>query len=131
MARATPLDQLNKAISDILSDYGEDVADNVAEVAVKLGQAGVRTLKRESRSKLNVQTGEYAKGWKMQTEQGRLSTKVTIYNDHYSMPHLLEHGHVIRNGTGRVYGEVKGREHIEPVADELVETFEREVLDKL
>ena len=131
MARATPLDQLNKAIGDILSGYGEEITDNVAEVAVRLGKAGVRTLKRESRSKLNVKTGKYAKGWKMQTEQGRMSTKVTIYNDHYSLPHLLEHGHVIRNGTGRVYGEVKGREHIEPVADELVETFEREVLDKL
>ena len=131
MARATPLDQLNKAIGDILSDYGEEITENVAEVAINLGKAGVRTLKRESRSKLNVKTGKYAKGWKMQTEQGRMSTKVTIYNDHYSLPHLLEHGHVIRNGTGRVYGEVKGREHIEPVADELVETFEREVLDKL
>lgn len=131
MAAKTPIDKLVSAISDILEEYGDEITDNIGEIAEAMGKKGVQALRQESKSKLKVHTGDYARGWKMQTEKGRLSTTVTIYNDHYSLPHLLENGHVIRNGTGRVYGEVQGREHIAPVDEELVETFEREVVSKL
>ena len=131
MAGKTPIDKLNSAISDILNESVDEIGQNVSEVTVQIGKKGVQALKQKSRQELKVRSGDYARGWKMQTNQSRLSTSVTIYNDHYSLPHLLEHGHVIRNGTGRVYGEVKGREHIEPVADTLVETYEREVAAKL
>ena len=131
MANKTPIDKLNSAISGILNDYADEIGQNVGEIAVQMGKKGVQALKSKSRTALKTHTGEYARGWKMQTNQGRLSTSVTIYNDHPGLPHLLEYGHAIRNGTGRVYGEVQGREHIKPVADTLVETFEREVLEKL
>jgi len=64
-------------------------------------------------------------------EKGRLSTTVTIYNDHPALPHLLEYGHVTRNGTGRTYAPTPAHAHIAPVEKELVETFEREVVAKL
>ena len=127
----TPIDKLSDAISAILNDYAEEIGDNVGEIAVELGKKGVKTLKQQSRAEFPKGTGEYAKGWKSQVDRGRMATTVTIYNDHYSLPHLLEHGHVTRNGTGREYGTVPGREHIKPVADKLVETFEREVVSKL
>lgn len=127
----TPIDKLSDAISGILNDYVEEIGDNVGEIAVELGKKGVKTLKQQSRAEFPKGTGEYAKGWKSQVDRGRMATTVTIYNDHYSLPHLLEHGHVIRNGTARDYGSVKGREHIKPVADKLVETFEREVVSRL
>jgi len=131
MAARTPIDKLASAISDILEEYGDEITDNVGEIAEAMGKKGVQALRQESKSKLKTHTGEYARGWKMQVDKGRLSTTVTLYNDHYSLPHLLENGHVIRNGTGRTYGEVPGREHIAPVNEELVETFEREVVSKL
>lgn len=131
MARKTAIDQLNDAIGDILSEYADDVATHVAEVAEQMGKKGVQALRRESRAKLKSRTGKYSRGWKLKVDRGRLNTTATIYNDHYSLPHLLEHGHVSRNGTKRTFGEVPGHEHIKPVADELVETFQREVVDKL
>ena len=131
MAAKTPIDKLASAISDILEEYGDEITDNVGEIAIAMGKKGVQALRQESRTKVQEQTGEYARGWKSTVDHGRLSTTVTIYNEHYGLPHLLEHGHVIRNGTGRVYGEVRGREHIAPVEEELVEAFEREVVEKL
>ena len=131
MARKTPIDQLVSAISGILDEYAEDVGENVGEIAVQMGRKGVQALKKVSRQEFPKGSGEYAGGWKSQVDRGRMGTTVIIYNEHPGLPHLLEHGHVTRNGTGRVYGEVRGREHIEPVADELVETFEREVLNKI
>jgi len=131
MARKTPLSQLSDAISNILSEYSEDIEGNVSEIVEQMGKKGAQALKKEARQKFPDGTGEYAKGWKVQTERGRLSTTAVIYNEHYGLPHLLEYGHVSRNGTGRVFGQVAGREHIQPVAEELVQTFEREVVEKL
>ena len=131
MAGKTPIDKLSSAIDDILQEYAGETLDNIGEIAEAMGKRGVKTMRQESRRQFPKGSGEYAKGWKMQKNQQRLSTTVTIYNDHYGLPHLLEHGHVIRNGTDRIYGITPEHEHIKPVADELVERFEREVTDKL
>ena len=131
MARKTPIEQLSSAISGILTDYADDIDGNVGEIVAQMGKKGAQAVRKEARQTFPDGTGEYAKGWKSQVNKERLSTTAIIYNDHPGLPHLLEYGHVIRNGTGRVYGEVRGRAHIEPVADKLVEIFEQEVLSKL
>lgn len=131
MARKTPLDQMADAISSILDEYKDSIDENVGEIVTQLGRKGAQALKKESRQAFPKGTGEYAHGWKSQVERGRMNTTAVIYNEHPGLPHLLEHGHVTRNGTDRIYGMVQGREHIEPVADNLVETFEREVLTQL
>ncbi len=131
MARKTAMDKLSDAIADILNEYADEVGEHVAEAAEAMGKKGVQALRAQSKEKLKTHTGKYAKGWKVSVDKGRLQTTATIYNDHYSLPHLLEHGHVTRNGTGRVYPQTPAHEHIAPVAEELVDSFEREVLKKL
>ena len=132
MAGKTPIDKLNSAISDILNEYAEDLQGNLDRIVPEIGKKGAQALKAEARKKLKKGTGEYVKGWKYQVDKRRLSTTVTIYNEHPSLPHLLEYGHVTRNGTKRKdYPDTPAHRHIQPVAEELVETFEREVVSKL
>lgn len=130
MARKTPIDQLNKAIMDMLTEYGDDVAGNMEKIVETMGKKGKQALRKESRRALKSDTGEYAKGWQVKIDRERLKTTATIYNDHYSLPHLLEYGHEIVNKKGGP-GQAAPHPHIEPVEKELVETFEREVLKKL
>ncbi|MBR7187094.1 MAG: hypothetical protein IKD53_00915 [Clostridia bacterium] len=129
MARKLALDKLNEAIAGILNEYAGEIAGNVGEIAAQMGQKGAQALRQKSRE--TVDGSEYAKGWKSQTETGRTGTTAIIYNDHPGLPHLLEYGHVTRNGTGRTFPRTPAHEHIAPVADELTETFEREVLSRL
>ena len=133
MARKTAMDKLTADIIAILNKYEDDVTSNVMEIADALAKKGAKALRAKSRETFNG-TGEYAKGWKVETtgkQHRQLTWSSVIYNEHPGMPHLLEHGHVSRNGTKRTFGRVPGYEHIKPVADELVETFEREVVSKL
>lgn len=131
MARKTPLEQLSTAIGDILTEYAEDIGQNVGQIAEEMGRKGVQALRKQSKSALDTGSGDYARGWKSAVERTRTGTTVTIYNAQPGLPHLLEHGHVTRNGTGRVYPRTPAHEHIAPVEQDLVETFQREVVDKL
>ena len=131
MARKTAMDKLSEAIAGILEEYSGDVAENVGAIAVEMGKRGAQALRNNSREALNKGSGEYAKGWTYQADRGRMNTTVTIFNNHPSLPHLLEFGHVTRNGTSRVFPRTPAHEHIAPVEAELVEAFEREVVAKL
>lgn len=130
MARKTPLDQLSAAIEGILEDYAGEIGENLEAVVTEMGKKGAQALRNQSRRDLGG-SGTYARGWKSSVEQRRTGATATIYNAIPGLPHLLEYGHVTRNGTGRVYPRTPAHEHIAPVADELAEAFEKEVLATL
>lgn len=124
---------LDSTIEKILADYGEDAykvldssVDRVAEEATRKLQA------------VNFKTGgEYSKSWVNDKEPtGRFATKRIVHNEeHYRLTHLLEKGHVVRNGrsriTGKAYGNANAYPHIAPVEEwaksELPKEVEREL----
>ena len=60
----------------------------------------------------------YNRGWKIKTQKRKGETTATIHNaTHYRLTHLLEKGHVIKNGTGRTFGRTGAYPHIAPVND--------------
>lgn len=133
MARKVPIDKLADAVSGVLEEYKSDIRQNLDIITQRMGAKGAQALRAESRRVLRKRTGEYAKGWKYAYHKGRLKrdSTTTIFNEHYSLPHLLEHGHATRNGTGRTYAPTPAHEHIAPIEEQLVNTYEREVLSKL
>ena len=123
--KCTP-EQLPQVIQSILNEYEGDITDNIPEIAERVGKEGVKALKSASKSSFGG-TGKYASGWTSQTEHGRLSTTVTIYNGRLpGLPHLLEHGHANVNG-----GRTPGKVHIAPVEQKLVKEFEEKVENEL
>lgn len=114
------------AIAGVLSEYGDEVyevlgtaVDEVSEEAVRMLQAGGSF----------GGTGEYKRDWTSTDEpKGRLGKKRIIHNaDHYRLAHLLEKGHVSRNGTGRTFGSVKAYPHIKPVEEWAIRELPRKV----
>lgn len=126
MAKTT-IDKFAASIKAILAEYDGDISANLAEAVKKVSQKGAKAVAQEARSKFGG-SGEYASGWKSKIETGRVTTQGIIYNaTEPGLAHLLEHGHLSKNGTQRVFGRVAGREHIAPVEAEIAEEFERAV----
>lgn len=79
---------------------------------------------QELKSTSPVLTGSYAKGWtKKNTYESKSSKRNTVYNKtDYQLTHLLEKGHVGRDGR-----RVKAIEHIRPVEEKAAAEFEDKV----
>ena len=134
MAKKVTLENLGAAIKDVLNEYGNEVRENMSVITKEVTLQGVRALRSESASTFGTsktRKRKYARTWTSTVVTGRVSTQGTIYNTQAGLPHLLENGHVSRNGSGRVYGHVSGREHIGKVEKELERLFEKEVRAKL
>lgn len=124
MAKATPIDKLGKALQGILDEYADEVNENLSEAVKDATKQGVKALKTESKQTFG--DGEYAKSWTSQVETGRTSAQGTIYSKKPGLPHLLENGHMLRNGKFW-----SGKKHIEPVEEKLIELFEKMARDSV
>ena len=125
MAKKIPVDRLSAEINKILTEYGNEVQENVDDAARRVTKAGAKAVRGNAQSTFRIGNGEknYAKGWTSKFETGRLSAQGIIYNkDLPGLPHLLEHGHANRNG-----GRTPGRAHIAPVEQKIIEDFEKAV----
>jgi len=131
------LDQLNAAINRILKRYADDLGDEIDKIATSMGREGAKAINAKAMETFPVkgrepsEKREYEKSWTYQKETTRFETVVTIYSKKPSLAHLLEKGHVSRNGTKRTFGRVDGYPHIAPVAEELERRFEQEVIAKI
>lgn len=100
----------------------ECVDDNVSALAENSAEAGRRAVKL-LKQKSKVRTGAYKKGWKADVTTDETGTECTVHNRVYQLTHLLENGHVIKNQTGEVYGDVPGDGVIGEVADQVAREF--------
>lgn len=128
MSRTKP-DQLQKALEGILKAYGDDVNDAMKECVKEATKEGVKMIKKAAKDTAfsdRDRTGEYAKSWTSQVETGRTSAQGTIYSKKPGLPHLLENGHMMANGKFW-----SGKKHIGAVQDEVAETMEKLLGEKI
>ena len=101
-------------VEEILNDYSEEVRHVVDEAVNDVAKECAQRLRDTSPKK----TGEYASGWTIRKERGNKGlAKLTVFNKKApGLTHLLEFGHVIRNGKG-TYGRAPAYPHIAPVEE--------------
>lgn len=99
-------------IAKALSEYTDEIEKGLEAEKKKVADKAVQTLKATSPKGA---TGKYAKGWGMVSANG----KYTVCNKtSYQITHLLEYGHVKRNG-----GRTESFPHIRPVEEQAVKDF--------
>lgn len=128
MARTKTItpDQLAEELNKILDQYGDDITDHTREAvraAAKKGTQALKTVSKATFGTVKEQKRKYADSWTVKHEDNGLYELAILYNNKPGLPHLLEHGHALKGG-GRS-GHVEGRQHIKPVEEELVNSFEK------
>ena len=117
---------LETEIAKILTKYGDEVAENIQKVTKEIARKGAKAVKQNAQTNFSG-TGKCAAGWTSQAKEGRYSSQGIIYNRAKpGLPHLLEHGHAKRGG-----GRTDGKEHIAPVEQEVIKSFEEAIKEKL
>lgn len=91
-------DDLPDVISDILDDYSTDLR----EVVNKTTEQTANELKKAIAADAPVDSGKQKKSWRVAKEKvAGLDLVAVVHSTDYRKVHLLEFGHVTRNGTSR------------------------------
>lgn len=105
---------ISMQVDDILMAYCKDVREISKDEIKKQADETKKMLRQTSPKNRKKSRRGYAKSWdKKPNGDGGW----TVYNrKNYQLTHLLENGHVIKNGVGQ-YGRVKPIKHIAPAED--------------
>ncbi|MDE5993729.1 MAG: HK97 gp10 family phage protein [Oscillospiraceae bacterium] len=92
--------ELADAIKKAAQSYTDDIKSELDEELERIGKDSLKEIRALS-PKL---TGKYRRGWTYEIQRERGMIKVVIYNKEYQLVHLLELGHLSKNGTERIAG---------------------------
>ena len=115
---------LEEDIKRILDEYALQVSTATKDAVKAVAQESVKKLKNTSPKK----SGKYAKGWTYRIEAGAVDVSATVYGGKktYPLAHLLENGHLMRNGKRG--GQ---RVHIKPVEEWAIAELERKIREEV
>lgn len=112
------MDNLAREIAKNLEIYTKEVQKDLTKITNKVTREAVTELKNKTPFE---QTGEYKEGW-ARKKQG---DSYVIYNKNKpQLTHLLEYGHVNRDGS-----RTSGKAHIRPVEEQVVAEYQ-ELIEK-
>ena len=119
-------EQLDEAIRGQLETYSEEIRQNVNENLREVAEETAGTLKKGGSYK--ERTGKYTPDWSVTARKAVSTTQGEQYSvhnrKHYQLTHLLEKGHVTRNGK-----RTRAFEHILP-AEQAAEELAVEAVEK-
>lgn len=130
------IDGVAQAVMYELDKYTNDVRDAIKESAERIATEGKTKLQLQTQpSSTDMGSADlsnrrlwktYAKGWQVKINSGKNFANCIIHqnqkNGNYRLTHLLEYGHLTRNGT-----RTRAFAHIKPVEEYVVKQFQKEV----
>lgn len=125
-------DDLSKEILKQMEIYTEEVERKVAEAVIKVGDQTAKDLRTVNQVAGSNVWKNYPRGWTNQKTKTRGKQISEIHNrTEYRLTHLLENGHVIKNGTGRVFGRTREFPHISVAEAKAVEMLEEKIKEAI
>lgn len=116
----TTINNLDEAIADILEDYSTAITNAVNEQTEK----AANQLKKDIAADSPVKTGKQKKSWRVTKEKvAGLDLKAIVHSTDYRKVHLLENGHLTRDGVTRT----KPIRYISTNEEKIIKQYEQAV----
>lgn len=109
---------ITSLITQALREFTTDVMDEIDRQAIKIANTTVKELKRTSPRRFHGGR-HYADGWGRRKVDG---AQVVYNKTKPGLTHLLEHGHMMRNG-----GRTRAFPHILPAEEKAIKEYEKAV----
>ena len=120
---------ISKDLESILMDYIDEVGEISDGVLKDVTDETAKDLRNTSPRR----RGKYASSWTVKVTNGAEGTKVyTVHNQrHYRLTHLLENGHVTKNGTDRTFPDTPAHPHIKAAEQRAITKLLADMENKL
>lgn len=119
MAKSIEINELSSTVVRNLTQWSEEITDGIEKDVEDVATEGAEKLKKKSPKR----TGRYARGWRVYKNKGG---RVIRNKDKPQLTHLLEHGHLTRNGK-----RVRGEKHIEPVEEYVIDELAKRIEERI
>lgn len=117
------IDTLPDAIDGILGELTADVVEGVNEAIEDASKAALKTVRKTAPRRAHYPDGvtpeAYAKSWRRKVEKHPRGNSAVVYSERlYPLTHLLENGHMNRDGS-----RTEGIPHISTARDQAAEVL--------
>lgn len=114
----------DEALESILDNYATDLRAAINADT----EASAQKLKKAISAEAPEKTGKQKKSWRITKEYlGGVDLKTVVHSTDYRKVHLLENGHVTRNGLTRT----KPTYYINRNAERIIQEYEQTVADTI
>lgn len=128
MSNKISISDLNDSILKVLSEYKENIDEDVKKTADKIAKEAKEDLINDSPRSKKERNQKYYKGWAIKKKINKNGKYVlAVWNKtNYRLTHLLEFGHNVKNG-----GKARAVSHIRKVEEKMSKEFEEELKKKI
>lgn len=114
----------DEALESVLDNYATDLRAAINADT----EAAAQRLKKAISAEAPVKTGKQKKSWRITKEYlGGVDLKTVVHSTDYRKVHLLENGHVTRNGLTRT----KPTYYVSRNAERIIQEYEQTVADTI
>ena len=118
------MSELDEALTDVLTNYATDLREAINADT----EAAAQRLKKAISAEAPVKTGKQKKSWRIAREYlGGVDLKTVVHSTDYRKVHLLENGHVTRDGTTRT----KPTYYVSSNAERIIKEYEEQVAETI
>lgn len=116
--------EFDDALADVLTNY----ATNLREAINADTEAAAQRLKKAISADAPVKSGKQKKSWRITREYlGGIDLKTVVHSTDYRKVHLLENGHLTRNGMTRT----KPTHYVSNNAEKIIKEYEEIVAETI
>ena len=118
------MSNFDDALEDVLNNYATDLRTAINADT----EAAAQRLKKAISADAPVKSGKQSKSWRIAKEYlGGVDLKTVVHSTDYRKVHLLENGHVTRNGMTRT----KPTYYVSSNAEKIIKEYEEQVAETI